>query len=241
MAAVLWRIAGESVFQKSVLPCINMIPVRYKTHRKFPTRKRINPFVKLRTDLIKRLVLALVQHERIQTTHHKALQLKKYGDLVITLMQRRHPPPDLDMIEDGWVLTEKEAAEKMIKKRLINRMSKKIVVPPQVQGEKEYMQRCKKIALEMLLGNEEALDKLYTTLKERYKDRYGNFVQITKIPNPPRSTFPNMAYVELKDNSLPPLPKLPVVENGKWVVYGNGEDDGDDELQEESAVVQSQN
>ena len=82
MAAVLWRIAGESVFVKSVLPCINMIPVRYKTHRKFPTRKRINPFVKLRTDLIKRLVLALVQHERIQTTHHKALQLKKYGDLV---------------------------------------------------------------------------------------------------------------------------------------------------------------
>ena len=67
-------------------------------------------------------------------------------------MQRRNPPPDLDMIEDGWVLTEKEAAEKMIKKRLINRMSKKIVVPPQVQGEKEYMQRCKKIALEMLLG-----------------------------------------------------------------------------------------
>ena len=56
------------------------------------------------------------------------------------------------MIEDGWVLTEKEAAEKMIKKRLINRMSKKIVVPPQVQGEKEYMQRCKKIAFEMLLG-----------------------------------------------------------------------------------------
>ena len=50
-----------------------------------------------------------------------------------------------------------------------------------------------------------------------------------------------MAYVELKDNSLPPLPKLPVIKNGKWVVYGNGEDDGDDELQEESAVVPSQN
>ena len=50
-----------------------------------------------------------------------------------------------------------------------------------------------------------------------------------------------MAYVELKNNLLPPLPKLPVFKNGKWVVYGNGEDDGDDELQEESAVVQSQN
>ena len=50
-----------------------------------------------------------------------------------------------------------------------------------------------------------------------------------------------MAYVELKDNSLPPLPKLPVVKNGKWVVYGNDEDNIDDELQEESAVVPSQN
>lgn len=50
-----------------------------------------------------------------------------------------------------------------------------------------------------------------------------------------------MAYVELKDNSLPPFPKLPVVKNGKWVVYGNDVDNIDDELQEESAVVQSQN
>ena len=50
-----------------------------------------------------------------------------------------------------------------------------------------------------------------------------------------------MAYVELKDNSLLPLPKLPVVKNGKWVVYGNDEDNIDNELQEESAVVQSQN
>ena len=50
-----------------------------------------------------------------------------------------------------------------------------------------------------------------------------------------------MAYVELKDNSLPPLPKLPVVKNGKWVVCRNDEDNIDDELQEESAVVQSQN
>ena len=83
MAAVLWKIASKGMFLKSVfVPCVNVIPVRYKTHRKFPTRKRINPFVQLRTDLIKRLVLALIQHERIQTTHHKALQLKKYGDLV---------------------------------------------------------------------------------------------------------------------------------------------------------------
>ena len=50
-----------------------------------------------------------------------------------------------------------------------------------------------------------------------------------------------MAYVELKDNSVPPLPKLPVVKNGKWVVYGNDVDNIDDELQEKSAVVQSQN
>ena len=47
-----------------------------------PTRKRINYFVQRRTDLIKKLVLALVQYERIQTTDRKAQQLKKYGDLV---------------------------------------------------------------------------------------------------------------------------------------------------------------
>ena len=49
-----------------------------------------------------------------------------------------------------------------------------------------------------------------------------------------------MAFVELKDNLLPPLPKLLVVKNGKWVVYGNDENNIE-LLQEESAVVQSQN
>ena len=82
MASVVWKVLRDGTFLKSIFPCVNLIPVRCKTHRKFPTRKRINPFVKPRTDLIKKLVLALVQHERIQTTHHKALQLKKYGDLV---------------------------------------------------------------------------------------------------------------------------------------------------------------
>ena len=49
-----------------------------------------------------------------------------------------------------------------------------------------------------------------------------------------------MAYVEFRDNALPPLPKLPVVKNGKWVVYGTEEDDNDEELVEENAVVESQ-
>ena len=44
-----------------------------------------------------------------------------------------------------------------------------------------------------------------------------------------------MAYVELRDNSLPPLPKLPVVHNGRWVVYGSQGDRDDG-----NAVVQSQ-
>lgn len=82
MAAVWWKIASEGTFLKPIVPCVSLIPVRYKTHRKFPTRKRVNPFVKLRTDLIKKLVVALVQYERVQTTYRKALQLKKYGDLV---------------------------------------------------------------------------------------------------------------------------------------------------------------
>ena len=82
--------------------------------------------------------------------------------------------------------------------------------------------------------DQNALEKLYGPLKQRYQDRYGNFVKITRIPNPPNSTFPNMAYVELVDNSLPSLPKLPVVKNGKWVVYGKEEEN------EQTALVQSQ-
>ena len=85
------------------------------------------------------------------------------------------------------------------------------------------------------LQDEEALEKLYTTLKERYKERYGNFVTITKIPNPPHSPFPNMAYAELIGNSLPPLPELPVVKQGKWVVYGRNDDDN--ELTAQRAIV----
>lgn len=82
MASIFWKAAGEVTFLKSLVPCVNLIPVRYRVRRKMPTRKRINHFVQRRTDLIKKLVLALVQYERIQTTDRKAQQLKKYGDLV---------------------------------------------------------------------------------------------------------------------------------------------------------------
>lgn len=56
------------------------------------------------------------------------------------------------MIENGFVLTEKEAAEKMVKRRILNRMSKKVIIPPQVQNEQDYMIRSKKAAFNMLLG-----------------------------------------------------------------------------------------
>lgn len=82
MASLLLRGAGEITFLKSLVPCVNLIPVRYRVGIRKPTRKRINPFVQRRTDLIKKLVVALVQHERIQTTDNKAQQLKRYGDLV---------------------------------------------------------------------------------------------------------------------------------------------------------------
>ena len=82
MASSLLRTVYDGTVRKVLGSCVNLIPVRFKTHRKFPSKKRINPFVQRRTDLIKKLVIALVQYERIQTTYHKAVQLKKYGDLV---------------------------------------------------------------------------------------------------------------------------------------------------------------
>ena len=67
--------------------------------------------------------------------------------------------------------------------------------------------------------NQDALDKVYGPLKERYIDRYGGFVRIVKIPHPPNSIYPRMAYVEFVDNKLPPMPELPVIEGGRMRVY----------------------
>ena len=75
--------------------------------------------------------------------------------LILQLVQlslRRRPPPDLDMIDNGFVLTESEAREKMIKARIINRMSKRVVIYPQVPCEEEYLVRCRKEASNILLG-----------------------------------------------------------------------------------------
>ena len=50
-----------------------------------------------------------------------------------------------------------------------------------------------------------------------------------------------MAYVEFVGNSLPPLPRLPVVKDGRWILYGRDDyDDAGNEITEKSDVVQSQ-
>ena len=78
MLSMLFKVSAARPLSSSFI----LLPVRFKTHRQLPTKKRINPFVQKRTDLIKKLVIALVKHERLQTTLHKAQQLQKYGDLV---------------------------------------------------------------------------------------------------------------------------------------------------------------
>lgn len=71
---------------------------------------------------------------------------------LIALAQRRRPPPDLDLIEDGFVLTEEESKERRLTKQIINRRSKKVVIPPPVLSEEEFVQRCREEASNMLLG-----------------------------------------------------------------------------------------
>ena len=56
------------------------------------------------------------------------------------------------MIENGFILTEAEAKEKMIKTRIVNRRSKKVLISPQVPNEQQYLERCRKAASDMLLG-----------------------------------------------------------------------------------------
>ena len=69
------------------------------------------------------------------------------------------------MIENGFVLTETEAREKMIKPRIINRMSKRVIIYPQVPCEEEYLVRCRKEASNMLLGVGKVLVYIYTDLR----------------------------------------------------------------------------
>lgn len=78
---VLSRVCCTSAI-KTLTSSLNITTIRLGTHRKYPTKQVVNPFVQRRTDLIKKIVLSLVQHERIQTTFQKAQQVKKYGDLV---------------------------------------------------------------------------------------------------------------------------------------------------------------
>jgi len=60
-------------------------------------------------------------------------------------------------------------------------------------------------------------------------------VKITPIPSPPKSAYPKMAYVELIDNNLEPIPDLPVIKEGKMVVYGKRQ--SDDALLTEAVVA----
>ncbi|XP_031566718.1 uncharacterized protein LOC116301746 [Actinia tenebrosa] len=228
MASSMFRRVCCSSAIKAINSGLNLTTVRLGTHRKFPTKKVVNPFVQRRTDFIKKLVLALVQFERVQTTLMRAKELKKYSDLLITLSQRRSPPPDLDMIQQGFILNEAEALENMITKRIINRRSKKVIIQPKELSEEEFVARCREEASNILMGNKDALVKLYGPLKERYEDRYGGFTRIIKILSPTKSPYPQMAYVELIDNDLEPLPDFPVIKEGKITVYGsNSESDSE--------------
>lgn len=61
--------------------------VKSAARRRMPTKPVENPFVKKKTNFIKELCVALVKFDRIQTTLHKALQLKAYGELVCIKMR----------------------------------------------------------------------------------------------------------------------------------------------------------
>jgi len=197
----------------------NVSQVRFKNRRDAPQKKRVNVFVKRHTDLIKHLCIALVKHERVLTTANKALQLQEYGDLLINLIQRKQPPPDLFMIRNGFVTTEDEAIELRIRRRIMNRMSRRIFIPPKELSEDEYIERCRVAVKQILLEDNDALGKLYGTLAERFSGQYGGFTKVTKLPLPKKKLFPNLAYVEYVGNNLQPLPEMPTIIKGRLKAF----------------------
>eukprot|EP00794_Sanderia_malayensis_P010968 gene10968-12130_t len=138
---------------------------------------------------------------------------------LITLTQRRQPPPDLFMIKNGFVLTEREAIESRIKRRIRNRMSKKVFVPPKQLTEEEFVERCKTVISDILLGDKEAIDRLYSTLVPRYEGKYGGFVKITPIPFAEKRNYPRLAYAEFVESNLEPLPVMPEIVKGRLKAF----------------------
>jgi len=197
---------------------LGLVACRHKSHGQLKTKRMQNPFVQRNTDFIKLLSIALVKYERIQTTLERAKKLEKYGNLLIDLTQRRQAPPDITIVlQDGFLLRPDEIEAKFTKKKLINRRWKKRIVYEEDLSESEYAERCREEAGNILLQDEEALDKLYGELAERYAGKYGGYVKVTGIPNRPNKHFPWLAYVEFQDNGLPPLPVMPVRKNGDLV------------------------
>ena len=85
------------------------------------------------------------------------------------LSLRRRPPPDLDMIEDGFVLTEEESEQRRLTRRIINRRSKKVILPVPELSEEEYVQRCKEEASNMLLGVRKKIFNLFVYFVKQYR------------------------------------------------------------------------
>lgn len=55
------------------------------------------------------------------------------------------------MIKDGFVITEDEAIERRIRKRIVNRRSKRIFMPPKQLEETEFVAKCKNVVRDILL------------------------------------------------------------------------------------------
>ena len=78
------------------------------------------------------------------------------------MTRRRCPPPDLHYLEDGYILTNQEARERLTTKMVVNRRNKKIVTKPDELSEEEYVEQLKlqtrSILLEVcLIDNDIAL------------------------------------------------------------------------------------
>uniref|UniRef100_A0A7M5WJP8 Uncharacterized protein n=1 Tax=Clytia hemisphaerica TaxID=252671 RepID=A0A7M5WJP8_9CNID len=133
---------------------------------------------------------------------------------LIELTQRSQPPPDLLTLQDGFLLRPDEIKEKFTGKRIHNRRWKKRLLLPKELNEEEFKSQCRVEASKILLQDEEAINKLYGELADRYRGRYGGFVNITPLPNQKNKHFPWLAYVEYQENDLPPLPVFPEYADG---------------------------
>lgn len=125
----------------------------------------------VRMALLRNLATDVIVHERIETTEHKAKDLKKLVDKMVTLGKR------------GDIHARRQAAQFLYKKKVLDG---------------ELIDANKELTKEERSTTVNVLDKLFGEIANRYENVQGGYTRVLKL-GPRRGDGANMAIIELRE------------------------------------------